>query len=40
MSLWSAAVDGAYVRLPAEFMAEAKELIEASKPGDFEVGEN
>lgn len=41
-SLWSTAVGGACVRVPAEFVAEAKakELIDAFKRGDFEIGED
>jgi len=39
-SLWSAAVGGACVRVPAEFVAEANELIAAFKRGDFELGDD
>ena len=39
-SPWAAPVGGACVRVPAEFVAEARELIAAFKRGDFELGED
>lgn len=39
-ALLSSAVGGACVRVPAAFVAEANELMEAYKRGDFELGED